>query len=77
MILRENIMAEDCSHLDQIKHAKPKTKGCEECLKMGDGWVHLRLCLSCGTWAAATPPDKHATTFVYPVHRLDWRSEIR
>ncbi len=41
-------MAENCTHLDQIKRVKPKTKGCEECLKMGDGWVHLRLCLSCG-----------------------------
>jgi len=30
------------------QEVKPKTKGCEECLKMGDSWVHLRLCLSCG-----------------------------
>jgi len=49
-------MAETCTHLDQVKRVKPKTKGCEECLKMGDSWVHLRLCLSCGTSAAATPP---------------------
>jgi len=41
-------MADNCTHLDQIKRVKPKTKGCEECLKMGDSWVHLRLCLSCG-----------------------------
>jgi len=62
MILRENIMAEDCSHLDQIKHAKPKTKGCEECLKMGDGWVHLRLCLSCGhVGCCDSSMNSHAT----------------
>ncbi|HET9995498.1 MAG TPA: UBP-type zinc finger domain-containing protein [Candidatus Acidoferrum sp.] len=41
-------MADECTHLDQIRRVKPKTKGCEECLKMGDDWVHLRLCLSCG-----------------------------
>ncbi len=29
-------MAENCAHLNQIKPVKPKTKGCEECLKMGD-----------------------------------------
>jgi len=37
-----------CSHLDQIHNVKPHTHGCEECLKMGDTWVHLRLCLTCG-----------------------------
>ena len=33
-----------CTHLSQIKQVKPHTRGCEECLKMGDTWVHLRLC---------------------------------
>ena len=37
-------MAETCTHTDEIKDVKPKTHGCEECLKMGDTWVHLRLC---------------------------------
>ena len=38
-----------CSHV--AKHAKrvhPNTKGCEECLKTGGSWVHLRMCLECG-----------------------------
>ncbi len=34
-----------CTHMGQIKNVKPNTNGCEECLKMGDTWVHLRLCL--------------------------------
>jgi len=39
----------DCKHLSQIKDVKPRTpEGCEECLKTGDEWVHLRLCLECG-----------------------------
>jgi hypothetical protein len=41
-------MADTCTHLDQIRPVKPKAKGCEECLKTGDTWLHLRLCLSCG-----------------------------
>ena len=55
-------MADECTHLDQIRLVKPKTKGCEECLKMGDGWVHLRLCLSCGhVGCCDNSKNKHAT----------------
>jgi uncharacterized UBP type Zn finger protein len=42
-------MAAQCTHLGTIKKGvKPRTNGCEECLKMGDTWVHLRMCLECG-----------------------------
>ena len=37
-----------CTHLDQIRDVKPSAHGCEECLQMGDTWVHLRGCLVCG-----------------------------
>ena len=37
-----------CTHLDMIQDVTPSAKGCEECLAMGDTWVHLRLCLTCG-----------------------------
>lgn len=37
-----------CAHLDQIREVSPRSNGCEECLAMGDTWVHLRLCLTCG-----------------------------
>jgi monovalent cation:H+ antiporter-2, CPA2 family len=37
-----------CSHLDQIRPVYPSASGCEECLRTGDKWVYLRLCLSCG-----------------------------
>ena len=51
-----------CTHLDKIKNPKPKTKGCEECLKMGDTWVHLRLCESCGhVGCCDSSKNKHAT----------------
>jgi uncharacterized UBP type Zn finger protein len=38
-----------CSHVAEfLKKVKPQTKGCEECLKIGDTWTHLRMCLTCG-----------------------------
>ena len=37
-----------CQHKDQIQDVTPNTSGCEECLRLGDEWVHLRLCMSCG-----------------------------
>jgi monovalent cation/hydrogen antiporter len=41
---------EACEHIIVANtDAEPNTPdGCEECLKMGDSWVHLRLCLTCG-----------------------------
>ncbi|MFZ0340061.1 MAG: UBP-type zinc finger domain-containing protein [Terracidiphilus sp.] len=42
-------MAAQCTHLGTIKEGvKPRTKGCEECMKLGDKWLHLRMCLECG-----------------------------
>jgi uncharacterized UBP type Zn finger protein len=37
-----------CTHLDAVKTDRRNTNGCEECLKTGDTWVHLRLCRTCG-----------------------------
>ena len=53
-------MADVCTHLDQIRPVKPKSKGCEECLKMGDTWVHLRLCLTCGHVGCCDSSKKQA-----------------
>jgi hypothetical protein len=36
------------THLDEINDVTPSAEGCEECLQMGDTWVHLRECLICG-----------------------------
>ncbi len=55
-------MAEQCGHLDQVRAVKPNTDGCEECLKSGDVWVHLRLCLICGhVGCCDSSINKHAT----------------
>lgn len=51
-----------CSHLDQITNPTPKSEGCDECLKLGDRWVHLRLCESCGhVGCCDSSKNKHAT----------------
>lgn len=41
-------MTERCAHLDQAVAVIPISRGCEACLREGDTWVHLRMCLSCG-----------------------------
>lgn len=51
-----------CQHLDQIHDVTPRTRGCEECLKSGGHWVHLRLCLTCGhVGCCDSSPGRHAT----------------
>lgn len=51
-----------CSHLGQISRVYPSAPGCEECLKTGDGWVHLRICLTCGhVGCCDSSKNKHAT----------------
>ena len=38
-----------CEHETHLKPVAPRTpEGCEECLRAGADWVHLRLCLTCG-----------------------------
>jgi hypothetical protein len=55
-------MAEECTHLDTIHDVKPSAAGCEDCLKVGGTWVHLRLCRECGHMGCCdSSPAKHAT----------------
>ena len=55
-------MADACPHVKEIKKVHPNTNGCEEGLKMGDTWVHLRLCRSCGHVGCCDDSNnKHAT----------------
>jgi hypothetical protein len=57
------MMTEGCAHLKgltAIKH--PERLECVECMKTGDGWVHLRTCQSCGlTHCCDSSPNQHAT----------------
>lgn len=53
-----------CPHIDaitEIKHAA--VHACEECVKVGSSWVHLRTCQSCGvTLCCDSSPNRHAST---------------
>ena len=56
------MMSQRCGHFDQIKSVTPSAKGCEDCLKTGDRWVHLRLCETCGhVGCCDSSPNRHAT----------------
>ena len=52
-----------CSHLRDITVVKhPKRHECDECVKIGSKWVHLRTCQECETTLCCdSSPNKHAT----------------
>jgi len=51
-----------CAHRDQIRQVTPSAQGCEDCLKIGDTWVYLRLCTICGhVGCCDNSKNKHAT----------------
>lgn len=53
-----------CTHLDQVKviELPEEIAGCEECLKTGDRWVHLRMCVACGKVGCCdSSPNQHAS----------------
>ncbi|HWK64017.1 MAG TPA: UBP-type zinc finger domain-containing protein [Rhizobiaceae bacterium] len=55
-------MADECRHAADIRDVTPSALGCEECLKTGSPWVHLRLCRSCGhVGCCDDSPNRHAT----------------
>jgi hypothetical protein len=53
-----------CTHLDQVAIFEPEgpVAGCEECLKTGDRWLHLRMCQTCGAIGCCdSSPNRHAS----------------
>jgi hypothetical protein len=48
-------------HLALVRPVRPRSNGCEECLRLGTPWVHLRLCLTCGKVGCCdSSPMRHA-----------------
>ena len=46
----------------QVTELPEPLLGCEECLKIGDRWLHLRMCLVCGKIGCCdSSPNRHAT----------------
>jgi uncharacterized UBP type Zn finger protein len=53
-----------CTHLDRIELRELPTEvaGCEDCLRSGGAWLHLRICLTCGhVGCCDDSPNRHAT----------------
>ena len=52
-----------CDHIEAIDTVKkPREHACEECVKTGSPWVHLRTCQTCGvTLCCDSSPNRHAS----------------
>ena len=67
-------MPTPCSHKDMIRFESPaeadKAAGaCEDCVKMGSRWVHLRMCLTCGhVGCCDSSPNRHARAHAAAEH---------
>ncbi|HET6921318.1 MAG TPA: UBP-type zinc finger domain-containing protein [Jiangellaceae bacterium] len=66
-------MPNSCPHLGQIDtQARPSADGCQDCLRTGGWWVHLRMCRMCGhVGCCDSSPSRHASahnaTVGYPL----------
>jgi CPA2 family monovalent cation:H+ antiporter-2 len=57
-----NASPASCTHLKMARAVMPSARGCEECLQMGDTWVHLRICMTCGhVGCCDSSKNKHAS----------------
>ena len=52
-----------CDHLAAVTDVKiPREHVCEECVRIGTRWVHLRTCQTCGvTLCCDQSPRRHAS----------------
>jgi hypothetical protein len=72
-----------CEHVPQHVPELPSRPVCEDCVKTGGRWVHLRMCLQCAhVGCCDDSPNRHATHHFHstghPVIRSaepgeDWR----
>ncbi len=68
-------MADVCTHLDQTAGVVASSTGCEDCLRIGGVWVHLRLCMTCGhVGCCDNSPNRHATAHYHAVNHPIVRS---
>lgn len=69
-------MPDTCSHLGDVdRDATPSAEGCEDCLRIGGRWVHLRMCRDCGhVGCCDSSPQKHAAAHYKDTHHPVMRS---
>ena len=56
-------MSTACPHIGSVTEVKhPGRLECEDCVKIGADWVHLRTCQTCGgTRCCDSSPNRHAS----------------
>jgi hypothetical protein len=59
-----------CAEIRAVRKVKrPERRECEECVKIGSEWVHLRTCQECGgTRCCDDSPNRHATQHARAAH---------
>jgi Zn-finger in ubiquitin-hydrolases and other protein len=75
-------MSAACTHLDRIElvNLPESIEGCEDCLRTGGTWVHLRMCQTCGhVGCCDSSPNRHASAHArdeeHPIARSAERGE--
>lgn len=59
-------MVASCPHLDGATAAVPRSNVCDDCVALGDEWVHLRMCLACGyVGCCDDSKNRHTTAHVH------------
>ena len=63
-------MMSACTHIEAIDSIKAaRRRECEECVKIGAAWVHLRTCQTCGTTLCCdSSPNRHASKHAHASH---------
>lgn len=66
--------ARSCTHLSAIRDVRRRSDGCEQCIALGDTWVHLRMCLTCGQVGCCDSSKhrhahRHADELGHPIAR--------
>lgn len=60
--VRDQTISTSCTHLDQIRITDTDAEICPQCAELGEDWVELRLCTTCGSVACCDDsPHKHAS----------------
>jgi hypothetical protein len=64
-------MSDTCTHVDEAEDVTPSSGGCEDCLRIGGTWVHLRMCMICGhVGCCDNSPNRHATAHFHATGHL-------
>ena len=63
-----------CEHLRALPNGPKPEGGCTQCIALGDTWVHLRFCVTCGEVGCCDDSKnkhatRHATATGHPVLR--------